>query len=127
MDQSLTWHEVLRHHKTQAGIHAPVTGDAQTPRSILMNTGADAPYPDEHQGNDIFYIGEGQSGDQMPTRGNRGLIMAEELGYEIRVFEKRRKDQWYDRGLFKVIGHEFVQSLDGRRRLMRFRLRPVGG
>jgi len=121
----LTWHDVLKYHKTQAGIHAPISGDASVQRSILMSTAADAIYPDEHQGDDIFYIGEGQAGDQEPIRGNRGLIGAEEHGYEICVFEKLRKDQWYDRGLYKVLGHEFVQSSDGRRRLMRFRLRPV--
>ncbi len=123
----LSWYEVLKYHKTQAGIHAPINGDATTLRSILMNTASDAIYPDEHQGNDIFYIGEGQAGDQLPTRGNRGLIVAAERGYEIRIFEKLKKDQWYDRGLYKVIGHEFVASSDGKRRLMRFRLRPVQG
>ncbi len=122
----LTWHDVLKYHRTQAGIHAPVSNDASMQRSILMNTAADAVYPDEHQGNDIFYIGEGQVGDQQPIRGNRGLIVAEERGFEIRIFEELKKDQWYDRGLYKVIGHEFVQSSDGRRLLLRFRLRPLG-
>ena len=123
--QVLTWHDVLKYHKTQAGIHAPVSGDASTPRSVLMNTADDAVYPDEHQGYDIFYIGEGQEGDQEPIRGNRGLIVAQECGFEIRIFEKLKKNQWSDRGLYKVIGHEFVSSSNGRRKLMRFRLRPA--
>lgn len=121
----LSWHDVLKYHKTQAGIHAPTKADASLQRSILMNTAADADYPDEHQGDDIFSIGEGQAGDQQPVRGNRGLITAEEYGYEIRIFEKMKKDHWYDRGLYRVIGHEYIQSSDGERRLMRFRLRPV--
>jgi hypothetical protein len=124
-NQVLTWHDVLKYHKTQAGIHAPINGDASVQRSILMNTAADAVYPDEHQGNDIFYIGEGQAGDQQPIRGNRGLMNAQDRGYAIRIFEKIKKDQWYDRGMYTVIGHEFVQSSGGKRQLMRFRLRPV--
>jgi len=124
--QSLTWNDVLKYHKTQAGIHAPVSSDASLLRSILMNTAADAVYPDEHQGDDVFYIGEGQDGDQQPIRGNRGLIVAEERGFEIRIFEKKQKNQWYDCGLYNVIGHEFIPSSDGRRQLIRFRLCPVG-
>ncbi len=121
----MSWDEVLRYHRTQAGIHAPVVADANRPRSILMNSAQDAPYPDTHQGDDIFYIGEGRVGDQMPTRGNRGLIEAEERGYTIRVFEKHRKGLWLDRGYCAVIGHEFVHSENERRRLLRFRLRPI--
>ncbi len=123
----LSWNDVLRYHKTQAGIHAPIEGGADAQRSILTNTAHDAPYPDEEIAQGFYYIGEGQAGDQQPTRGNRGLINAEEHGYAIRVFEKVRTNVWSDRGYYAVVSHDYVQDAGGRRRLLRFHLRPIKG
>jgi len=120
----LSWNDVLRYHKTQAGIHAPLEGAADVARSILTNMNHDAPYADEEIAKGFHYIGEGQAGDQQPTRGNRGLINAEEHGYIIRVFEKVRKNVWRDRGEYTVISHEYVDEVGGRR-LLRFRLRAL--
>ncbi len=124
-DDLLTWHEVLRHHRTLRGINAPVAGDADTPRSILVNAAPGAPYGDSGVADTFDYAGEGRAGDQTPTRGNRGLILAHERGYPVRMFEKRGPNRWRDHGDYLVGDYTDGYDPAERRRVIRFRLRRM--
>ena len=90
------WSEVVKVHRTRAGIRAPRGGSAA---SIICNTGAHAPYPDRFLGPDVLrYVGRGLEGDQALDRDNESLCRAIERGVPIRVFEQLGKNQYVDHG-----------------------------
>ena len=115
------WSEVVKVHKTRAGIRAPRGGNEA---SIICNTGAHAPYPNQFLGPDVLhYVGRGLEGDQALDRDNESLRLAIERGVPIHVFEQISKNQYRDRGIWHG-GGEPLWHLDpaGNRRLIVFTL-----
>lgn len=118
----IPWSEVVKVHRTRAGIRAPRGG---TEASIICNTGAHGPYPDRFLGSDVLhYVGRGLEGDQALDRDNESLRQAIERGVPIRVFEQLAKNQYVDHGAWLGVG-EPLWHLDpaSRRRLVVFTLR----
>ena len=117
----IPWSEVVKVHKTRAGIRAPRGGNEA---SIICNTGADGPYPDRFLGPDVLhYVGRGLEGDQALDRDNESLRLAIERGVPIHVFEQLSKNQYRDHGIWHGVG-EPLWHLDpsSNRRLIVFTL-----
>ena len=122
----IPWSEVVKVHKTRAGIRAPRGGKEA---SIICNTGAHAPYPDRFLGSDVLhYVGRGLEGDQALDRDNESLRVAVERGVPIHVFEQLGKNQYLDHGIWHGVG-EPLWWLDpaSNRRLVVFTLRRATG
>jgi len=118
----IPWSEVVKVHRTRAGIRAPRGGSEA---SIICNTGAHGPYPDRFLGADVLhYVGRGLEGDQALDRDNESLRQAIERGVPIRVFEQLAKNQYLDHGGWLGVG-EPLWHLDpaSNRRLVVFTLR----
>ncbi len=118
----LPWAEVVKIHRTRAGIRAP-RGGAEA--SIICNTGAHAPYPDRFLGPDVLhYVGRGLDGDQALDRDNESLRQAVERGVPIRVFEQLGKNRYLDHGVWAGVGDPLWHiDPESNRRLIVFTLR----
>jgi hypothetical protein len=118
----LPWSEVVKVHRTQAGILAP---RGRSEASIICNTGAHGPYPDRFLGPDVLhYVGRGLEGDQELDRDNESLRQAIERGVSIRVFEQLGKNRYLDHGYWSGVGEPLWHiDPDSRRRLVVFTLR----
>lgn len=111
----IPWAEVIKVHKTQAGIRAP---RGRTEASIICNTGAHGPYPDRFLGPDVLhYVGRGLEGDQALDRDNESLRQGIESGVPVRVFEKLTKNQYLDHGTWFGVGEPLwhLDPVSGRR------------
>ena len=120
----LPWSEVIKVHRTRAGIRAPRNG---AEASIICNTGAHGPYPDRFLGPDVLhYVGRGLEGDQELDRDNESLRQAIERGVPIHVFEQVAKNRYLDHGMWMGLG-EPLWHLDAAstRRLIVFTLRRL--
>jgi hypothetical protein len=122
----LPWSEVVKVHRTQAGIRAPRGGSEA---SIICNTGLDGPYPDRFLGPDVLhYVGRGFEGDQELDRDNESLRQAVERGVTIRVFEQLGKNRYIDRGDWEGVAEPLWHLEAGsNRRLIIFTLRRISG
>jgi hypothetical protein len=118
----IPWSEVVKVHKTRAGIRAPRGGSEA---SIICNTGAHGPYPDRFLGPDVLhYVGRGLEGDQALDRDNESLRQAIERGIPIRLFEQLGKNQYMDHGTWLGIGEPLWHvDTTANRRLVVFALR----
>ncbi|MBI3962853.1 MAG: hypothetical protein HY335_08885 [Deinococcus sp.] len=105
------------------GIHVPDDPDA--PKSILTDVGLSG-YRNRWEGQTLHYMGEGRSGDQQPVGGNAELLSAWQKRYAVRVFEKLARNQWVDRGLYRVAAYHYQYLDEERRRAFEFVLEPVG-
>ncbi len=87
----------------------------------------------------LHYVGEGAKGDQQFTQSNRALLHHKEDGRRVHVFQDRGTRRVGGEHLYKYIG-EFEVAADNpyyyadevdrhgqARRVINFRLRPVGG
>jgi hypothetical protein len=124
----LPWSEVVKVHRTQAGIRAPRGGSEA---SIICNIGVHGPYPDRFLGPDVLhYVGRGLEGDQELDRDNESLRQAVERGVPIRVFEQLGKNRYLDHGVWEGVGEPLWHHEAGsNRRLIVFtlrRLQPAG-
>lgn len=120
----LLWSQVVKVHRTQAGIRAPRGGSEA---SIICNTGVHGPYPDRFLGPDVLhYVGRGFEGDQELDRDNESLRQAIERGVTIRVFEQLAKNQYVDHGDWEGVGEPLWHLEAGsNRRLIIFTLRRI--
>ena len=121
----LPWSEVVKVHRTRAGIRAPRGGSEA---SIICNTGVHGPYPDRFLGPDVLhYVGRGFEGDQELDRDNESLRQAVERGVTIRVFEQLAKNRYIDHGNWEGVGEPLWHHEAGsNRRLIIFTLRRQG-
>ena len=118
-DAQLTWHEVLERHGSRRGIRVT---PAQA--SLLLDFGLSR-YVNRRDGQRVHYEGEGKCGDQTPTGGNAGLLGCMETKRAIRVFERTRPGQWFDRGDYLVIAAIYRDAPTEQRMIFEFTLEPI--
>ena len=118
-DAVLTWREVLELHGSRRGIRVTTTQ-----ASLLLDFGLSR-YVNRRVGQRIHYEGEGKRGDQTPTGGNAGLLECMENKRPLRVFERTRPGQWYDRGEHRVIAAIYRDAPTEGRMIFEFTLEPT--
>ena len=118
-DAQLTWREVLALHGSRRGIRV-----TQAQASILLDFGLSR-YVNRRDGQRIRYEGEGKRGDQTPTGGNAGLLECMETGRAIRVYERTRPGQWFDRGEYRVTAAMYRDAPTEQRMTFEFTLEPI--
>ena len=117
---SLTWHEVLALHGSRRGIRI-----TSTQATLLLDFGLSR-YTNRRDGTRIHYEGEGKRGDQTSTRGNAGLLECLETKRSIRVFERTRPGEWFDRGEYRVTNAVYRNAPEENRMIFEFTLEPLG-
>ena len=117
-DDSLTWREVLELHGSRRGIRV-----TDTHASLLLDFGLSR-YVNRREGQRIHYEGEGKRGDQTPTGGNAGLLACMQTGRAIRIFERTRPGQWFDRGEYIVTAALYRDAPTEQRMIFEFTLEP---
>jgi hypothetical protein len=118
-DESLTWHEVLALHGSRRGIRI-----TKTHATLLVDFGLSL-YFNEREGQRIRYEGDGKHGDQTPTGGNAGLLECLETNRPIRLFERTRPGEWFDRGEYRVISAIYRAAPEENRMIFEFTLEPI--
>lgn len=118
-DTELTWREVVQRHGSRRGIRVTVAH-----ASLLLDFGLSR-YVNRRDGQRIHYEGEGKRGDQTPTGGNAGLLECMESKRALRVFERIRPGQWYDRGDHKVTAAIYRDAPTEQRMVFEFTLEPI--
>jgi hypothetical protein len=116
---SLTWYEVLALHGSRRGIRI-----TKTHATLLLDFGLSL-YFNQREGTRIQYEGEGKHGDQTPTGGNAGLLECLETKRPIRVFERTRPGEWFDRGEYRVMGAIYRAAPEENRMIFEFTLEPI--
>jgi hypothetical protein len=95
---------------------------------VIIGGGADAIYDDQLQGDSIFYVGEGQQGDQDLTYGNRALVWSHFHRIAAHVFFNRGKNRYEYRGphsVSAVSATVALDRLDAERGAFLFELVPI--
>ena len=118
-DALLTWHEVLTLHGSRRGIRVTATH-----ASLLLDFGLSR-YVNRRDGQRVHYEGEGKRGDQTPTGGNAGLLECMETRRALRVYERTRPGQWYDRGDYMVVAAIYRDAPTEQRMIFEFTLEPL--
>ncbi|WP_281193647.1 HNH endonuclease [Halorubrum sp. F4] len=89
--------------------------DSDDRRYLRLFARGDGPYADKLSGDEFTYVGEGQSGDQELTAGNRYLAEAKTAPLPIFFFYKPSGgDAWEYRGRVEVLAFDRVRR-NGRR------------
>jgi hypothetical protein len=117
--ESLTWHEVLALHGSRRGIRI-----TNTHATLLVDFGLSL-YFNEREGQRIRYEGDGKHGDQTPTGGNAGLLECLETQRPVRLFERTRPGEWFDRGEYRVISAIYRAAPKENRMIFEFTLEPL--
>ncbi len=118
-DAFLTWREVLELHGSRHGIRVTATH-----ASLLLDFGLSR-YVNRREGQRVHYEGEGKRGDQAPTGGNAGLLECLETRRALRVFERTRPGQWFDRGDHVVVAALYRDAPREQRMIFEFTLEPL--
>lgn len=115
----MTWHEVLGIHGSRRGIRVD-----QTHASLLLDFGLSV-YNNRREAGFLFYEGEGKSGDQIPSKGNLGLLECLELGRPVLVLERLKPGVWRNAGDHLVLGVEYLKLEAQQRMVFVFKLQPL--
>ncbi len=99
----MTWQEVLAIHGSRRGIRVD-TNHA----SVLLDFGLSS-YHNRREHNILYYEGEGKTGNQIPTRGNAGLLECLALKRPVLVLERQKPGVWYNAGEHLVVGVEYIK------------------
>lgn len=113
----MTWAEVLKQHKSLRGIAR---------NSLLVDDGASGYDNRFLPGGSIWYPGEGLTGNQEPTRGNRILLEAHAESRLLQVFRRIAVNRWQSLGLYRVaeVAYRFEETQ--QRYMYWFMLVPQG-
>lgn len=104
---------------TGRGIEICYDGDDQ--RYLRLFSADTGPYADDVTGGQFAYVGEGQTGDQTLTGGNRYLANAADAPLPIFFFHRKADESaWEYQGQVDVVRYAPVE--DGGRRVYRFTL-----
>lgn len=115
----MTWHEVLEIHGSRRGIRVD-----RTHASILLDFGLSV-YNNRREAGFLFYEGEGKSGDQIPSKGNLGLLECLELARPVLVLERLKPGVWRNAGDHLVLGIEYQRLEAQQRMVFVFKLQPL--
>ena len=77
---------------------------------------------------DYIYSGEGKTGDQKMTGGNKAICDAATDGKKIHLFVKLSPEEYYYQGVFKLVDYKYEDEKDedgNIRKEYKFRLRKV--
>lgn len=77
---------------------------------------------------DYIYSGEGKTGDQTMSSGNRAIMSAAKDGKAIRLFVKFSPQEYYYQGVFELVNYTYEDDMDengNTRKEYKFRLRKV--
>jgi hypothetical protein len=77
---------------------------------------------------DYIYSGEGKSGDQTMSSGNKAIVDADTEGRDIHLFVKFSPQEYYYQGVFKLVDYTYENDKDengNTRKEYKFRLRKV--
>lgn len=75
---------------------------------------------------DYMYSGEGKTGDQQMTLGNKAIVDAERDGKAIHLFVKFSPQEYYYQGVFSLVDYTYEDDKDESgnvRKEYKFRLR----
>ena len=75
---------------------------------------------------DYMYSGEGKTGDQQMTLGNKAIVNAQSDGKEIHLFVKFSPQEYYYQGIFSLVDYTYEDDKDETgnvRKEYKFRLR----
>lgn len=117
-EAQLSWREVLERHGSRRGIRV-----TPSHASLLLDFGLSR-YVNRREGQRIHYEGEGKRGDQTVTGGNAGLLECMETQRTIRVYERTRPGQWFDRGEYVVTNAIYRDAPTEQRMIFEFTLEP---
>ncbi len=77
---------------------------------------------------DYIYSGEGKSGNQTMSSGNRAIMSAAKEGKAIHLFVKFSPQEYYYQGIFELVNYTYEDDLDesgNTRKEYKFRIRKV--
>lgn len=77
---------------------------------------------------DYIYSGEGKTGDQTMSSGNRAIVNATAEGKAIHLFVKFSSQEYYYQGVFEFISYTYEDDVDengNTRKEYKFRFRKV--
>lgn len=77
---------------------------------------------------DYIYSGEGKTGDQTMSSGNRAILFSAEEGKSIHLFVKFSPKEYYYQGVFELVNYTYEEDTDengNKRKEYKFRLRKV--
>lgn len=77
---------------------------------------------------EYIYSGEGKTGDQIMSSGNKAIVNAANEGKDIHLFVKFSSQEYYYQGVFEFVNYTYENDLDenrNRRNEYKFRLRKV--
>jgi hypothetical protein len=80
------------------------------------------------QDGDYIYSGEGKTGDQTMSSGNRAIVNAAAEGKSIHLFVKFSPQEYYYQGVFELVDYTYEDDVDENghtRKEYKFRLRKV--
>lgn len=77
---------------------------------------------------EYIYSGEGKTGDQKMSVGNRAIVDAADIGKDIHLFVKLSPQEYYYQGIFEFVNYTYDDDLDENgkiRKEYKFRLKKV--
>jgi SAD/SRA domain len=117
---ALSWRDVLAMHGSRRGIRI-----TPTQATILLDFGLSPYKNDRREAGRLYYQGEGLKGDQVPTKGNAGLLECLETKRPVRVFERTKPGVWFDRGQYFVVDAAYKKLESEKRMVFEFVLEPA--
>ena len=105
-----------------------------TPSSVVLISSVDKKksgfvYHDRWTDNgDYIYSGEGKTGDQTLTAGNKAIVDADKDGKQIHLFVKFSPEEYFYQGLFSLVDYSYENDKDEAgtiRKELKFRLRRL--
>lgn len=105
-----------------------------TPLSVVLISSVDKKksgfvYHDRWTDNgDYIYSGEGKTGDQTLTAGNKAIVDADKDGKQIHLFVKFSPEEYYYQGLFSLVDYSYENDKDEAgtiRKELKFRLKKL--
>jgi 5-methylcytosine-specific restriction endonuclease McrA len=97
--------------------------DEEDQRYLRLFSNENGPYSDDVRSGQFTYIGDGQSGDQSLTHGNKALVESQEAPLPIYFFYKGAgSDEWEYQGLVEVVDHDYGHLHEEGRKVYQFTL-----
>ncbi|QCJ47766.1 HNH endonuclease [Haloprofundus sp. MHR1] len=97
--------------------------DEENQRYLRVFSDEDGPYSDDVRPGQFLYIGDGKSGDQKLTHGNKALVNSIERPLPIFFFHREASvSEWEYQGLVEVVNYEYGPLNPNERSVFQFLL-----